>query len=184
MERRADAGRHHCLLHPCGASHHRWASEAPTSVSSTTAQNRQQSRKQAGENTESSEDLLDPLLRQNGPDWELITIPPDSHLEGEPAEQGVNSTQAEPEAEPVSEPQEGCKGTERQTAMGAEWPGPEGPTSGRLPNVHYRSISMEDVRQHHTFCALPPVDRLSFAGPECYRHVPSKQLRPLHFHAR
>lgn len=44
-----------------------------------------------------------------------------------------------------------------------------GSMSGALPNVHYRGVNMEAVRADPAFRALPPVEHLTLAGPQCYR---------------
>lgn len=43
------------------------------------------------------------------------------------------------------------------------------PTSGVLPNIHVRGISMDTVRTHPEFAALPPVDQLVLGSLQCYR---------------
>ena len=47
-----------------------------------------------------------------------------------------------------------------------------GSTAGALPNVYFRSVSMEAVRADPAFRALPPVEHLTIASPQCYRWAP------------
>lgn len=46
-----------------------------------------------------------------------------------------------------------------------------GPSSGVLPNIYFRSVTMEAVRDHPSFEALPPVDQVALVDPQCYRFV-------------
>ena len=44
-----------------------------------------------------------------------------------------------------------------------------GPAAGSLPNVHWRALSMQALRKDPAFEALPPVEDISLATPQCYR---------------
>lgn len=42
---------------------------------------------------------------------------------------------------------------------------------GRVPNIHWRSMSAEELRSHFAFRALPPVDAVAIGGPSTYAWV-------------
>lgn len=42
---------------------------------------------------------------------------------------------------------------------------------GRLPNVYRHAPSMEEIRDHPAFEALPPVASLCVGGPDTHRYV-------------
>lgn len=46
-----------------------------------------------------------------------------------------------------------------------------GPSRGQLPNVHWRTICMDDLRAHQRFTALPPPEQLDLCSPDAYRFV-------------
>ena len=52
-----------------------------------------------------------------------------------------------------------------------------GVVSGSSPNVHWRGITMEELRTHPRFISLPPASDVRLAGPETFHYV--RQDEPL-----